>query len=152
VLCIRQNDVLRDVHHIGQIERHIGRVVMVLDPWHTAQALTRVWCLCELLHCAQHQELRLDLTMAPSERVHFLHALRIDRPAVEAALTRFDARTAQAIVESDHRMILELITHAFEIEKGGELGGVPALDSIERFNVIVRGTMRRALADVSWEL
>lgn len=43
VFCIRQNRVARDVMHIGTIERMIGNVVMVLDPWHEPVCLSRVW-------------------------------------------------------------------------------------------------------------
>lgn len=42
---IRQREVATDVLHIGAIERHIGRVVAVLDPWHNPISLRRVWCV-----------------------------------------------------------------------------------------------------------
>jgi hypothetical protein len=44
VRSIRQSDVTKEVELIGAIERKIGRVVMVLDPWDKPIALTRVWC------------------------------------------------------------------------------------------------------------
>lgn len=43
VFSIRQNSVAADVQMIGATLRHIGRVVMVLDPWDRPICLTRVW-------------------------------------------------------------------------------------------------------------
>jgi hypothetical protein len=44
VACIRQDEIEADVLHIDAIERAIGFVVMVLDPWDKPLCLTRVWC------------------------------------------------------------------------------------------------------------
>jgi len=44
VFCLPRTKVQAYVAHIGVIERRIGSVVMVLDPWNAPVCLTRVWC------------------------------------------------------------------------------------------------------------
>lgn len=45
VFAIRQHRVADDVTRIASIERAIGRIVVVLDPWNQPKCLTRMWCL-----------------------------------------------------------------------------------------------------------
>jgi hypothetical protein len=137
------------VRHIGEIERRIGSVALVMDPWDEPVALTRVWCLYEITHChaaerSQPPPAALSLTMAPSERGRFLRALAQDYDGARRAPIRFDARRADASVQSDREAIFALIARTFG--KGDDD------DGIEHFNGLVRAALESALAAFSWSL
>ena len=94
-----------------------------------------------MVQCQLHSNLKLHLTMARNERKEFVHALASDKRVVARALKAFDARTANASVESDRQMIFGLIRDGF----GGE-----GRDPFEHFNECVHKVMAKALAVASW--
>lgn len=130
------------VTHIGQIERMIGSVVVVLDPWCSPTCLTRMWCLYEIVHAQSHADANLALTMAPSERSDFLRVMQKEGSAMCTAQLGFDARKASATIESDRVAIFALIAERFGHGRDD--------DGIELFNSQVRMAIQRALAAFSW--
>jgi hypothetical protein len=146
IFSIRQHEVALDVKHIGAIERWIGRVAMVLDPWDKPLCLTRVWCLYEVAQCRPDTGVRFDLCMAPSERDALRSVLGTTPELVDAALSAFDARTALSSVDSDKRAIMQYISQSYRRPEDVLPDGSRDTDSpFVRFNDSVSAALRDAL-------
>ena len=74
--------------------------------------------------------------MSHSELEAFQVALHSEPERVEAALTRFDARTAHATVPADKELIMAVIAERF--------------GDVLEFNAVVAALLRKALAAFSW--
>jgi len=146
LMCIRQHQVSVDVHHIADVIRSVGRLVLVLDPWDKPVCLSRVWCLYELVHTQLQASTTLHLAMAPLEKMGFTAALARDRKSVHHAILAFDTRDAKATVPQDKDMIFDLITRSYTLDDDAA-GGYGAFD---HFNADVRAAVMRALAAVSF--
>jgi len=85
----------------------------VLDPWDKPVALTRAWCLYEVVHSLE-LHMVFHLTVARAERDRLLRAMSTDRAAVEESLTSFDVRSAGLLVEHDREMLLQSIEKLFQ--------------------------------------
>ncbi|KAJ1641442.1 hypothetical protein T492DRAFT_2374 [Pavlovales sp. CCMP2436] len=123
VFCLPQANVQAYVSRIGEIERRIGSVVMVLDPWIAPVCLTRVWCLYEVVHTVPSTRdaagITFHLTLSSSERASFVTAYeKFGKQHIENVLAAFDARNAMATVEADKHMIFALIASTFDANEG----------------------------------
>lgn len=143
LFSIRQHDVASHVHLIGEVENVIGRVALVLDPWDKPVALTRIWCLYEVLQTHMNPKVELNLAMCREEHLDFVRKLKEDDVGTLDALSSFDARQASAANAEDRQNILALIETAFEDYRG---------EAIDRFSQLVREAVRRGVAALSWEL
>ena len=141
--------------------------MLCADPWDRPVALTRMWCLYEIVHCNEAEGVLFALAMAPTERAAFLRALQRDHASVESALTHFDSRAAKASIESDRVMIMSLIEERYKDyrlradakERHSMRVGAPASTSatavsaatpaLNHFNEDVRAALRKALAGAS---
>lgn len=127
--------------HIAGVIRHIRHVVLVLDPYDAAVALSRMWCLFEIMHAhlvlsglstpgAGRKSFKGDARAGPrarsgagggsfhlampfAQRERLLRALNRAPEDVESALTSFDMRGAQASVPADRALIMEAIVSRF---------------------------------------
>mmetsp|Transcript_34617 Transcript_34617/g.81671 ORF Transcript_34617/g.81671 Transcript_34617/m.81671 type:complete len:612 (+) Transcript_34617:397-2232(+) len=128
VFCLPQSNVQAYVARIGEIERRIGSVVMVLDPWNAPVCLTRVWCLYEVVHTVPSKReagTEFHLALPSSERASFVAAYEhFGKAHIEEVLAAFDARKAEAAMESDKLMIFRLIASMFNVRTRFYPGGV----------------------------
>ncbi|KAJ1630210.1 hypothetical protein T492DRAFT_1004805 [Pavlovales sp. CCMP2436] len=170
IFCIRQHSIVEEVKSIGLVERSIGKVLLVLDPWDAPLSLKRVWCLYEVgLAARSAGEVELQLTMPPRQRVAMQAALRKDRLAVHNAVACVDARTAEASVEADKVQIFATMTSWFGVGfrhlRGSAEGSVEDDDTtamnpaaaaaeveyaFERFNKLVREAIFRSAAALTF--
>jgi hypothetical protein len=84
--------------------RDIGHTVLVLQPWDAPLPLRRSWCLWELFSTLDAGA-RLDVVFPPAQAAQFAAALDTRFDDIAAAMSRIDARNAEAFHASDKRMI-----------------------------------------------
>lgn len=134
------------VADVGQIERAIGSVVLVLEPWDSPLALERLWCLYEAVwpQLEGYQHIGLNVAFSSAQRAQFVRVLQNDRGAIERVLASVDAREAHAADVEDDRLIRELIELQFANDEG--------IDPYSAFHECVRTALRKALAAVSWHV
>ena len=87
----------------------IGRVVLVMAPWHDPVPLTRAWCLWEIFSAATAEGVVLDVRLPASEKVAFQSALTTDMLGVMNTLVRVQAERAEAWNAVDRDNIFEAI-------------------------------------------
>lgn len=149
---IRQTDIESDVQLITEIERRIGDVVLVLDPWYAPECLKRVWCLHEIMACHQHG-LTLQLALAPDEHRSFVRVLASNPASVQTILTSFDARQAEASIEADKDRIFAQIELSFgENSMHSGTNGSRESDAFAQFNRRVSSMIQKSLQTFSWEV
>lgn len=177
LVCLRQFAQEADLIYLGALERRVGRVVLVLDPWDKPVALTRAWCLWELMHALDLPLLRtvdgggplgpagLSVAIAPAERARLISALAANRPRVLDQLGQYDVRTAGVPRDADRDVILHEVRARYgsprhrSRRRGGSAAdprGAGAErgddDGIEAFNARTRAAIREALAAESWHI
>lgn len=82
----------------------LGHTLLVLTPWDKPVAISRVWCLWEIL-CTIDQGCELTVLMPESQRRSFAEALKSDLDGVQHKVAAVDAEHAQAYEEEDRRRI-----------------------------------------------
>ena len=77
----------------------MGRLAMVLNPWHDPAALKRAWCVLELFSCASSGG-HFDVAMPPAERERFLDCHRLPG-SFNTMLSKVNSKNATCSRESD---------------------------------------------------
>ena len=89
----------------ADLVRSLGKTVMVLSPWDDPVALTRAWCLWELLATLQHEAAPLSLLLPPAQARAALLGLEDSWFTVLGVLERVDVSRAAAYDAHDEEMI-----------------------------------------------
>lgn len=82
----------------------LGHTLLVLTPWDKPVAVSRVWCLWEIL-CTVDQGCELTVLMPEREKRAFVDALKSSLDDVQGKVAAVDAEHAQAYEEEDRRRI-----------------------------------------------
>ena len=77
----------------------MGRLAMVLNPWHDPTALKRAWCVLELFSCASSGG-RFDVAMPPAERERFFDCHRLPG-SFDTMLSKVNSKNATCSRETD---------------------------------------------------
>jgi tetratricopeptide (TPR) repeat protein len=85
--------------------RALGSTVLVLSPWDDPVALTRAWCLWEVLATLQHEAAPLSLLLPPAQARAALQGLEDSWERVLGVLERVDVARAAAYDAHDEDMI-----------------------------------------------
>jgi len=86
VLCTRQLAMGRDLQLVPPLQRAIGEVVLVLDPWHEPVCLTHGWNLAEVLEAVVNPSVGLRVAMARGDREDLVRTVRTNRRALDHAI------------------------------------------------------------------
>lgn len=85
-----------------------GRMVMVLEPWHHPNPLTRCWCLYELyLACATDSQVSMAFSARSEKRIY--QSLTGNLALAGDIAHKLDVRQATATMDTDRRMIFAAI-------------------------------------------
>ncbi|EGD79833.1 hypothetical protein PTSG_10816 [Salpingoeca rosetta] len=88
----------------------IGRVVLVLTPWHDPMPVTRAWCLWEIFCSASQEGVELTIRLPSAERQELKAAVMKDADlAVTDTMVRVQAERAEAWNPKDKEMIFKAI-------------------------------------------
>jgi tetratricopeptide (TPR) repeat protein len=82
----------------------LGHTLLVLTPWDKPVAVSRVWCLWEIL-CTVDQGCELTVLMPEREKRSFVEALKSSLDDVQQKVAAVDAEHAQAFDAEDRRRI-----------------------------------------------
>jgi tetratricopeptide (TPR) repeat protein len=118
--------------------RTLGSTLLVLSPWDDPVALTRAWCLWEVLATLQHEAAPLALLLPPAQARAALQGLESSWQRVLGVLERVDVARAVAYDARDEAMIHAAVAETL---------GVPSV------NALVLERLRAwllALAEESW--
>jgi len=85
-----------------------GRMVMIAEPWHAPEPLTRCWCLYEL-YLASATDAKVEMAFSGPSELEVSKELMGNLDLAGDILQRLDVREARATVERDRRMILDTI-------------------------------------------
>ncbi|KAJ1635141.1 hypothetical protein T492DRAFT_968399 [Pavlovales sp. CCMP2436] len=137
--CVRTHDAQDVAKLMGEITRQIGLVALVFDPWNRPVCLRRTWCLYELAHArANGAKVHLATSRSGARELR-LEAFKQDIAAVRTAfLDGIDVRNSSASLETEKRMLLDLI------RANNPSRQVPGDDAFERLNGEVRAAVRAA--------
>lgn len=144
LFSLRQHAINTEVVHIAAIERQVGLVVLVVDPWDKPVALTRVWCIYEMVH-ALDDSAHLDLALPREQHDRLRAALDRDREDVERLITEFDVREVKVPNTRERHAILGIIERACarkDDPRGKESGG-----GVQIFNERTHDIMRSLVED-----
>lgn len=87
----------------------LGHTLLVLTPWNSPLALTRVWCLWEIL-CTIEQGAQLTVLLPEDEKACLAEALEAgDLGHVQEELAQVDAQRAEARLGADRQRIFEAV-------------------------------------------
>ncbi|KAF0688814.1 Aste57867_19636 [Aphanomyces stellatus] len=89
----------------------IGRVVMVLSPWHNPTTLTRTWCVFEL-YVAVLTHARFEVAMGKTQKQAFLDDMRQDYDAFFRMLATIKSEASTTAVPQDRDNIVALMKAA----------------------------------------
>jgi len=110
--CFRQTKLLRDDTPLPDkmkgVISALGRVVILLDPWHEPAPLKRSWCLWEV-YVACSEKAVFDVVMSDAQGRAFANAMLEDFGSIHDALGNVDVRLAKAYKEEDQRMVMERV-------------------------------------------
>jgi hypothetical protein len=128
---IRQTDVKADLAWLGDCVEAVGHTVLLMEPWHAPDPLTRAYCIKEVYH-TQKSGAQFDLVMSSAQQAAFEKALVDGFDSIETSLSvqGVDVRTATCCKPEDTKAILD------EMEQG--VGFVAC-------NTLVLGLLREAL-------
>ena len=87
----------------------IGKVILVLHPWHDPVPLQRAWCLYEILMSFKSDGVELRIELPPDEEASFQEALTKDYKSAMDALVRTRAENSEAFNPDDKEMIFETV-------------------------------------------
>lgn len=138
LFTVNQHAVHLDLPLLPTIIASVGRTMVMMDPWFKPVALSRAWCLYEVL-CAITSNSKLNLSMSKHQREAFHRELMRRKKASECfeRVWVFDVRGAVDSGRPDHHRLLEMVGHS---------------SSVEDFNDMVNTAIRKALVDFSWSL
>ena len=85
-----------------------GTMLMALDPWTGPTSFTRCWCLYEI-YIAHITGTNVIMAFSEESEEEFMLYLRSSKDAVKALVDNVDAAKAEATVDKDREMILELL-------------------------------------------
>lgn len=122
----------------------IGHTVLVLQPWEAPLPLTRSWCIWEIF-CTLSGAKRLTVCHPPAQATSFQAALLSRFGAIETALSKIDARRAEAFKEEDRANIYAAVE--------GSEGGFTAVNRRvhDQLREWLAQSGREALAELSME-
>ena len=86
----------------------LANTLLVLTPWEKPVAITRVWCLWEIL-CTIDQGGDLTILMPKEQKPRLADALREDLDGVQSKVAEVDAEHADATMEADKKRIFEAV-------------------------------------------
>jgi tetratricopeptide (TPR) repeat protein len=128
VLCLNQHAEIPGTPGITEEElagcfarsvETAGHTLFVCAPWDHPQALTRCWCLYEILE-TMRRGAEFSVCLPPEERDSFAAAMLVDYESVERQVLAVDVRKASAFSEAERDMIFSWIEGA---------GGFAAMNS-----------------------
>mmetsp|Transcript_8511 Transcript_8511/g.21985 ORF Transcript_8511/g.21985 Transcript_8511/m.21985 type:complete len:304 (+) Transcript_8511:69-980(+) len=154
-------DPVAAVRHTAEIVPRVGRVVITCDPWNSPVALTRLWCLHELV-AAQASEAVVHLAMTMADRRTFIHALQTKRRTIEADLSHVDARTAATSHDADRDALHAALRSRRRGSLGGAMSGRKSSQgsnastgddeaAFDAFNELARAAMMQAIQAFAWK-
>ena len=89
--------------------REIGQVLLILAPWYDPIPVRRAWCLFEIFSALEDPNVTLYIKLPDSERAKLRSTLREDSEHVLQALSGIRAQNAEAKVERERDLILDVI-------------------------------------------
>eukprot|EP00035_Acanthoeca_spectabilis_P015659 m.314124 g.314124 ORF g.314124 m.314124 type:complete len:1717 (-) comp16409_c0_seq9:26-5176(-) len=109
----------------------IGRILPMLEPWHSALYLTRTWCLFELYTAiGEHGKVQIEVILSQEQNDAFLNAMATEGyRSIDRALADIRSENATASREAD----LEAIRNLVQSTPGG----------FEQLNTTVRHHLAR---------
>ena len=120
VLCLNQHSEIPGTPGISEDElascfarsvETAGHTLFVCAPWAHPQALTRCWCLYEILE-TMRRGATFSVCLPAEERESFAEALLVDYESVEQQVLIVDVRGAKAFSEAERDMIFGWIESA----------------------------------------
>jgi len=99
--------------------RSFGKVVLVLEPWNDPIPITRAWCLWEIF-CTIDTDSEFSITMCEEQLRDFKMKLVKDFNDILVALSKIDARRAEASKPQDRDKIFQAIRDAVGFAKLNE--------------------------------
>lgn len=100
-----------DVHMFASVISSCERFALYATPLTKPKALTRMWCLFEVMS-AMREGLLIDIALSPADEENLASLLDEDFDAVVTAFTSIRAAEAEATVQSDRDLILRWIAEA----------------------------------------
>ena len=85
--------------------RELGHTLLVLTPWNKPVAISRVWCLWEILCTIDPEGCELTILMPEREKTAFADALKKSLDDVQRQVAAVDAEHAEAFVPADKERI-----------------------------------------------
>ncbi|KAH9104106.1 hypothetical protein LEN26_010297 [Aphanomyces euteiches] len=86
----------------------IGRVVMVVHPWHSPESLKRLWCVFEL-YVAREIKCRFELAMSRNEKQAFIEDMKSDAFPYLDKLSHINCAKCEASKRMDRTKIERII-------------------------------------------
>lgn len=120
VFCLNQHSEIPGTPGISEDElancfarsvEHAGHTLFVCAPWAHPQALTRCWCLYEIME-TMRRGASFSVCLPPEERESFAEAMLVDYESVERQVLIVDVRLASAFSEAERDMIFGWIESA----------------------------------------
>lgn len=137
-LCINQHRVGREAalgQHVennvfmtlfgNQLSR-IGKVLVLMSPWHNPLYLTRVWCVFEIFTALLDDSIEVTVQMPPAEHRSFMAAVGTDNDSIVRIyklLAGIDVQAASASVAADKIAILDTVERGLGHAQLGKLVG-----------------------------
>ena len=103
IIAINQHnpgDIAMCLDRLDRPIAHSGKLLLVLDPWRKPAALSRVWCLLEIMKAIK-LEAKIIMRMPQASQREFFQAVTKNHGEVEKLLTSAHVADAQATVETD---------------------------------------------------
>jgi len=139
LVCMRQHFIHEEVMHIYKVERHIGTVVVILEPWDAPRTWASTWCVYEMLH-AMRPTGRLIMSLSSSERKRMRQAIEADEVAVRDLAAAFDVRCITTASGPEHEALLDIVRRLCTNGADRE-DKLQARDGAERFNAQVHAAL-----------